>query len=359
MKDRRCRATVVSLLLLTIVLLPGAHAADSDGFPFVIPETGVESGTAPALLAPDGADPGSGGFVVVDGENFVLSNSGQEVRFWGTNLCFAGCFPPHAVAERMAQRLASLGVNCVRFHHMDRAAYPRGIWKGPREGAWSGFAHEKFHPEALDRLDYLVAQLKKHGIYTNFNLHVSRGYGEADGFPAVGPGESVPNYGKGVDNYHPRCIREQERYARMLLRHRNEYTGNVYAREPAVAMVEISNEDSLVREWSRGALDRLPEPYVRELEKQWNEWLEEKYDDTAELRQAWARGGAGRERPEPARRRRGSHHAGNPRRRQRLDNPHERQRPRAAHGHRGGARPRELARAAQMGSLCGGKGPRL
>ena len=36
----------------------------------------------------------------------------------------------------------------------------------------------------LDKLDYLVAQLKKQGVYVNLNLHVSRQFSEADGFPA-------------------------------------------------------------------------------------------------------------------------------------------------------------------------------
>ena len=41
------------------------------------------------------------------------------VRFWATNICFEGCFPTHQQAERLAARLARLGINCVRMHHMD------------------------------------------------------------------------------------------------------------------------------------------------------------------------------------------------------------------------------------------------
>ncbi len=258
-----------------------------EGFPFRIPPEGLVEGTAPEALARPAAPAGAEGFVAVRGDRFVLAESGRPVRFWATNLCFGGCFPPHEVAERMARRMATLGINCVRFHHMDASTYPRGIWRG---NGWGDFPHEELDPEALDRLDYLIAQLKEQGIYANLNLHVSRTYGAADGFPEVGEGESVPSYGKGVDHFYPKCIEEQKRYARMLLRHVNPYTGNAYAEEPAVAMVEISNEDGLLHEWRGGGLDRLPEPYRRELARQWNEWLAERYGSTEGLRRAWSEG---------------------------------------------------------------------
>jgi hypothetical protein len=257
-------------------------------FPFSIPFNGLVEGTAPGELARLSAPAGPEGFVRVQGDRFVLSDSGRQVRFWGTNLCFGGCFPPHDVADRMARRLACLGVNCVRFHHMDNAAYPRGIWDGA--GGGRDLAHTTLHREALDRLDYLIAQLKAHGVYANLNLHVSREYSPRDGFPAVGEGEKVPDYGKGVDNFFPRCIEEQKRYARLLLGHVNYYTGKAYAEEPAVAMVEISNEDGLVWAWCGGRLDALPRAYVDELEAQWNQWLLRRYGSTDALREAW--GGA-------------------------------------------------------------------
>ncbi len=264
-----------------------ARELSRQGFAFEIPSIGPLPGTAPAALAPLQAPAGTDGFVTVDGERFVLADSGQAIRFWGTNLCFAGCFPPHEVADRMARRLASLGINCVRFHHMDMHGYPTGIWADRGSG---DFHHGELHPEGLDRLDYLIAQLKEQGVYANLNLHVSRTYGAADGFPDVRDGESVPNFGKGVDHFFPKCIEEQKRYARMLLHHVNAYTGNKYAEEPAVAMVEISNEDGLIYEWSGNRLESLPAEYREELERQWNAWLRLKYASDEILREVWNEG---------------------------------------------------------------------
>ncbi len=184
--------------------------------------------------------------------------------------------------------MATLGINCVRFHHMDNAGYPRGIWDAP--GAGGDFKHVGLSPEALDGLDYLIAQLKKNGIYADLNLHVSRNFSPQDGFPTPGEGESVPGYGKGLDNFYPPAIAEQKRYAKMLLTHVNAYTGNAYAAEPAVAIVEISNEDGLLHEWTNGGLDHLPKPYLDELARQWNAWLRSRYADTEALRRAWSEG---------------------------------------------------------------------
>ncbi|MCD6416374.1 MAG: hypothetical protein J7M08_06725 [Planctomycetes bacterium] len=269
-------------MLAAVILLGmgvGAAAMPFKGFSFRIPYDGLAEGTAPAELAALPRPAGAGGFVTVRDARFALAESGEPIRFWGTNLCFAACFPPHDVAERMARRLATLGINCVRFHHMDSRGYPGGIWQGAGGG---DFAHTDLHPEALERLDYLVAQLKKNGVYADLNLHVSRTFGPADGFPKAEVGQRVPDFGKGVDLFYPKCIEEQKRYARMLLGHRNRYTGNTYADEPAVAMVEISNEDGLLGQWFSGGLDNLPQEYNRELARQWNAWLRARHGSTGQ-----------------------------------------------------------------------------
>jgi hypothetical protein len=281
-------AARIAAALALMAATAAAQEPAVQGFPFTIPNEGLAAGTAPAELTRPPAPAGAGGFVQAKGDGFRLSQSGEPVRFWGTNLCFGGAFPAHDVADRMARRMASLGINCVRFHHMDSSGYPNGIWATP---GWGDFAHTTLSPEALDRLDYLIAQLKKNGVYADLNLHVSRSYGVEDGFPPVGTGESVPSYGKGVDNFFPKCIEEQKRYATMLLRHVNPYTGTAYADEPAVAIAEISNEDGLLSEWAGGGLDRLPGPYVEELGRQWNAWLARRYASTDALRAAWAVGG--------------------------------------------------------------------
>lgn len=214
---------------------------------------------------------GKHGFIRAENGHFV-TDAGR-IRLWATNLCFEACFPTKEEAERLAKRLASLGINCVRMHHMDN----RHIWgKSPNKLT--------IDPEMLDKLDYLIYQLKLHGIYTNLNLHVSREFGPAEGFPAV---EGLPNYDKGIDNFEPRMIEYQKKYARDLLTHVNPYTGTAYINEPAIAMVEINNENAAFDEYRKGAFDHLPEPYASQLRKLWNAWLKKKYGSDNALRKAW------------------------------------------------------------------------
>ena len=88
-------------------------------------------------------------------------------------------------------------------------------------------------------------------------------------------------------------IQLQKKYAHDLLTHVNPYTKLAYASDPAVAMVEINNENSLVGDpWATyGAdLQGLPEPYRGELVGLWNGWLTKKYSTEAALTKAWTTG---------------------------------------------------------------------
>ncbi|MFA0760404.1 MAG: hypothetical protein HZLCBSQH_000498 [Candidatus Fervidibacterota bacterium] len=204
----------------------------------------------------------------------------QRVRFLGVNLCFGACFPRKEDAEKIAPRMAKFGINIVRFHHMDMQEFPDGIRR-------RGVPHTRdLDPEALDRLDYLIAQLKRNGIYVNLNLLVSRPFNAADGLP-----KEIEQLGWKerhiVGFFYEPCLELQKEYARKLLTHRNPYTGLTYAEDPAVAFVEINNENGLIRAWLGGQVDNLPEVFLRELQRQWNEWLKKRYGTTEKLRKVW------------------------------------------------------------------------
>lgn len=255
--------------------LAGERAAETpDEFSFVISYDAPDNVTNASSWLPKPA--GGSGFVRVN-EGRLATGAGP-IRFWATNLCFDACFPNHEEAQRVAARLARLGINCVRMHHMDS----RSIWgKSPNKTI--------IDPERLELLDYLVYQLKEHGIYTNINLHVSRSLGDAEGFPHA---DRRPNYDKGIGNFEPRMIGLQKKYARDLLTHVNPYTKTAYCDEPAVAMVEISNEDALFDIWNRADLDDLPEPYASTYRGLWNAWLKKKYATTDGLKEVWNAGSA-------------------------------------------------------------------
>ncbi len=269
MFERMVILAVLSVVLFFALLVSVPIAADDAVFPFVISYDAPDNATNVSAWLDRPA--GKHGFVRA-AEGKLVTDAGP-IRFWATNLCFDACFPEKEQAERVAARLARLGINCVRMHHMDA----RSIFKGSRNKL-------TLSPEQLDKLDYLVFQLREHGIYTNLNLHVSRWLDEAEGFS--GRAER-PDYDKGLDNFEPRMIEIQKKYARDLLTHVNRYTMKPYTQEPAVAFVEINNENALFATWGWGKLDRLPNPYSTTFRKLWNVWLREKYGDTEKLRTAW------------------------------------------------------------------------
>ena len=216
---------------------------------------------------------GRDGFIRAAGGHLIKPN-GDRFRIWGVNLSFAGNLPDRDHAPRYADLLARFGVNCIRVHHCDRF-YPSGLID-PAPGD-----SRHLHPEALDRLDYFISQLKMRGIYVNLNLNVSRQFQEADG---VKDAELI-GYAKGLTYFDPRLIELQREYARQLLTHRNPYTGNEYRHEPAIAIVEMVNENSLVEAWMRGRLrgeqatptratwTDIPPSYAADLTRLFNQWL--------------------------------------------------------------------------------------
>jgi hypothetical protein len=213
---------------------------------------------------------GGKGFVSVAGGH--LSVGGKRLQLLGANVTFGGNAPAHADADIVARRMARFGINIVRLHHMDTHEAPNGLLQ--RDGV-------TFDPDYLDKLDYFVAALKKAGIYVDLNLHVGRAY---PGFQTWPGGDG---YFKGVDLFHAPMIALQKDFARDILKHRNPYTGTTYADEPAVAIVEINNENGLFFEWVVGHLDGMSEPFRSDLTARWNAWLKQRYGTDAALKAAW------------------------------------------------------------------------
>ncbi len=126
----------------------------------------------------------------------------KRVRIWGVNLSFGANMPKHEDAPHIAARLAAAGVNSVRCHHMDTSRWPRGLWNS-KDG-------KTIEPEALDRLDFFIDQLARHGICVNINLHVGRAHSRYLGLP-----EANRQYDKISNIFTPALIDAQKKFARL------------------------------------------------------------------------------------------------------------------------------------------------
>ena len=76
--------------------------------------------------------------------------------------------------------------------------------------------------------------------------------------------------------------------AKELLSRKNPYRGNLtFLEDPAIAIVEISNENSLFMWSADEVLSKLPEYYSSEFHANFTKWLKTKYGTTEKLRAAW------------------------------------------------------------------------
>lgn len=203
---------------------------------------------------------------------------GRRFRIWGLNATGQGGLPEKQNAPTIAAHLAHLGINCVRFHFLDRPA-PRGVIAADRNDT------RALDPAQMDRLDFFIAELKRRGIYTDLNLNVARPYKPGDGVKD----HELLGFAKALTFFDARLLELQREYARQLLTHKNPYTGAIYAQEPAVALVEFVNENSLVEAWMNGRLrgkntrknpgtwTDIPASYAADLTAQFNAWLLQDY----------------------------------------------------------------------------------
>jgi hypothetical protein len=250
------------LFPLVILSCSAAFAQWDDSLlkPFVMDHRAA--GASPAdvsflLDAPAGKD----GFIGIRNGHFAKPN-GQRIRFWGVHFTdwSRGSveIPPKPDAPMWAATLARFGVNLVRLHFLDLPS-PRGIVDS------TGNDTRSFDLQQLDRLDFEIAEFKKRGIYVDLNLNVGRSYKAGDG---VRDFDKI-QWAKGLTLYDPRLIELEKEYAQRLLTHVNPYTKTAYRDEPAIAIVEILNENGLYLGF------RAPTPYYDdELTALYNAWLE-------------------------------------------------------------------------------------
>ncbi|MGB8353321.1 MAG: hypothetical protein WCD79_05500, partial [Chthoniobacteraceae bacterium] len=264
-------------------VINGTVTETSVQFPFVMPRNESGANDLDVSFLND-APAGKNGFIIAKNGHFYESTTNRHVRFFGANIALEACFPSHGAADAVAAHLAKYGVNVVRLHHQDNT------WDGPETMIWDPKYpdHRHLDPVKLERMDYLIAALKKHGIYIDMCLHVSRKFTAADGFP-----ESVKQiafFDKRVDEFDPQMISVDQEYFHDLMTHVNPYTKLRYADDPGFLSVEINNENSLMNlfgDTPGNHLAGLPEPYHGTLQKLWNAWLLRKYMSTEKLADAW------------------------------------------------------------------------
>ncbi len=227
---------------------------------------------------------GTHGFLKRNGKYFEFED-GTAVKFWG--LC-ASMSSTIQAQHRQARFYAKHGINMVRRHPVQSVL---GLLKTTGR-------KPHFDPEKLDRWDRWFSILKDNGIYMTWSLFYPHVITKTDGYPSE-LYEELPDKGagkstSGVVTIMPDLQDAEWRWEKALLNHVNPYTRLAYKDDPALAIVEVHNEDSIfwhaplndLAEYNNGKLDR----HAAILGEMWMNWVKEKYRTNQNLAAAWGSG---------------------------------------------------------------------
>lgn len=208
------------------------------------------------------APAGKYGWISIDKKGHFVAEKRPEkrIRFLGANLVTTGQVQDKKNADELADNLAKMGYNTVRFHHFERYIVdPKGT------------DSKVFDPGKLDKMEYLFAALKKRGIYMTLDLYCSR---------AVKPqelGETARKNFKSLILTDRNVYENYRQFVRKLLNHKNPYTGMTWAEDPALYAVCLANESAPYQLWSK---------CEQEFQNAYNQYLRKKGIDTPENRRA-------------------------------------------------------------------------
>lgn len=234
------------------------------------------------LLEPLGAH---GTVTVRDSDLFF--EDGTPVRFWGNNISYCGnqlIYMDKHDADRLADHLAQLSINCMRIHILHCANSLLDMSDGTTQ---------KFDALKVDRLMYVLHALEKRGIYLSMDFNYHRYFLEGD---KIGPelihGNDAKNYNVShacgaAAFWHPRAIELNLELMRKFLELKNPYNGKRLLDSPQMAMMTIQNEQSIFWYSTNARKGETAEI----LDKLFTEWLRKRYGTQAELAKAWDTGG--------------------------------------------------------------------
>lgn len=214
---------------------------------------------------------GESGWIYRQGDKLYLP-SGEEVRFWGVN------YEPRSTVAYQARFLAKMGINMARIHLPHIVINPQ-----------TAQTIDETDPDFLDQYWEGQARFKEVGVYSTisyfFVLDVPMqarwgvpGYDEA--FLA---GQEIQPFG--LIFWEPMLQDAYKQWARDLFGQVNPYTGVKMAEDPATAVIEIQNEDSLFF-WTFDP-GNYPQVQRLNLEALFYDWLVDEYGSIELAQAAW------------------------------------------------------------------------
>lgn len=196
-------------------------------------------------------------------------------RFFSASFQFApgnGGFPDHGEARRLVTQLVRTGYNAVRLQCVEQQ-----LMSGQQQDF-------DFQPEQFDRFQFLLAELKRQGVYAVIDVAYIDNGAHGGVFPHrwVSTAHQLRR-----DMLVDDAARSHwKRLLQRMLGQRNPHTGTVPLQDPALLCLVFSNEGGLIELAFRaggGWNAALPEVYA----EPFRQWLAKRYGSEADWRQAW------------------------------------------------------------------------
>ncbi|MGE9266865.1 MAG: hypothetical protein ACQKBY_02115 [Verrucomicrobiales bacterium] len=213
---------------------------------------------------------GQAGFVRMREDGELMDGAGKPVRFWAMTTGVHYQTEDPAVLRRHAKWLAKRGVNMVRSHsHL--------LSKGKEAKA------TEIDRAEIARIQRLVAAMREEGIYTTISPYWGTHTKWRESLGLLNPdNDSLA----GLLFWDENLQAAYKGWWRELLLSENPYTGVPLGRDPAVGLLQLQNEDSLLFY----TLQRVQGEARADLRRKFAGFLEKKYGSLAEAEKAW--GGA-------------------------------------------------------------------
>ena len=261
----------IVFVLLVVCISFQMKAQAPNGWTFGYPGDNFASDALLDLRSLNEEEAGETGYIQLsaDGESFLKGN-GEAIRFWAIN--GASVVKDLTSIERLnySRFLAKMGVNLIRFHG---GIHP----KDPNQPL------EEPDPEEVDAIWKAVADMKKEGIYSVISPFwagkVDEMYGNwgIEGYTGAVKPWGVMYFNETLKNAYKSWVTH-------LFTEVNPYTGIALKDDPAVAIIQIKNEDGVFF-WT---IDQMKEPVMAEAERQFYNWLVDKYGSIDDAMTAWS-----------------------------------------------------------------------
>jgi len=224
---------------------------------------------------------GKHGFLQMQGKNYVFED-GTPVKFWGVNLASDRPFVNPATAKKWTRFMAKYGINGVRFHKF--------TWR-----ATDGIHSTQLTETKWRNFDFFCQELREAGIYYGWSHIYGHRLRPADSTRVVAyseikntnfPWSHLNGSTTSLVNFADDLQALNIELTVNMLNHVNPHTGLRYANDPALAFIELQNEDNIFWGAMENTLEQTP-TYRAMLTQKFSAWLKAKYETEAALKAAW------------------------------------------------------------------------